>query len=144
MEHPAITTDIIVGFPGETEEEFQETIDFANQVAFSEAHIFKYSVRKGTKAAEMDCQINDSVKAKRSDVLMDCVAAHYDAYRDYFVGHEVEALLEETKEIDGITYYVGYTREYYMVAMRSETNLENKIVKGKVVGRLSHNIMEIQ
>ncbi len=144
MNYPAITTDIIVGFPGETMEEFQETLDYVNKIAFSEAHIFKYSKRKGTKASEMENQINDSVKAERSDALMACVTPHYNTFRHRLIGEEVEVLMEESKVIDGITYEIGHTREYCMVAMRSNVKLENQIVKGKVVRSLSHNIMEIQ
>lgn len=125
FEHPAITTDVIVGFPGETEEEFAQTKAFLEQVRFYEMHVFKYSKRKGTKAAIMDGQIPEPVKAKRSDVLLDMDARDSEEFRAYYFNKITTVLLEEEKEINGKSYWLGHTKEYVKVAM--ETDKEYKI-----------------
>jgi threonylcarbamoyladenosine tRNA methylthiotransferase MtaB len=139
FDHPAITTDIIVGFPGETEEEFCETLDFATEVGFYEMHIFKYSKRKGTKAAVMPNQVSDDIKAKRSNVLIELEKEESKNFRRYYIDKEVDVLIEELKEIEGRSYYIGHTREYVKVAIENATI--NTIVSGTISGFLTDEIM---
>jgi len=121
----ALTTDIIVGFPGETEEEFEKTRKYVEQIHFCETHIFKYSRRKGTKAAVMDHQVHDSVKASRSQVLIELGERHKKEYADLFLGQEVEVLFEEKVQENGIEYWQGHTRHYVRALMINENNLTN-------------------
>ena len=115
--HPAITTDVIVGFPGETEEEFSQTKAFLQQVQFYEMHIFKYSKRAGTRAAEMPEQVPEQVKAARSNELLHLERQQSAVFRDYYIGKEVTVLLEDTKVIDGKIYILGHTKDYVKVAV---------------------------
>lgn len=117
FEHPAITTDIIVGFPGETEAEFAETLQFAKDIAFSQIHIFKYSRRAGTVADRMKDQIPEPTKTKRSEVLSAVEQELFQAYRGLFDGVTEPVLLEEEAEIDGRLYLVGHTTRYVKVAV---------------------------
>lgn len=128
-EHPAITTDIIVGFPGETEEEFKETCDFVKKVDFYEVHVFKYSKRNGTVAASMPDQIKESVKAERSGILMELAEKQKKEFIDYYKGKEVSVLFEEPVEVDGVRYFEGLTPEYVKVWVPTEENLANRIMK---------------
>lgn len=130
--NPAITTDVIVGFPGETEEEFQETKEYLRRIHFYEMHIFKYSKRAGTKAAQMDGQVPDEIKARRSDELLGLAREMSKEYRDSYLGREVEALLEEEAQIGGEQYFTGYTKEYVRVAVRSERDLANTLARGRI------------
>ncbi len=114
--HPAITTDVIVGFPGETEEEFEQSKAFLEKVGFYEMHIFKYSPRKGTAAARMPDQIPAPVKAGRSDVLFELERRQSREFRSYYIGREAEILWEEKKIIQGRAYLSGHTRDYVKVA----------------------------
>lgn len=139
--HPAITTDIITGFPQETDDEFAQTVDFVKEVDFYETHIFRYSKRQGTIAAKMDGQLTDAVKAARSDVLLKLARENGEKYRKQFVDTEVEVLFEESKEINGKRYMVGYTKEYVQVAAQTGQNLENKLIRGKVTGFLTEEIL---
>lgn len=116
-EHPAITTDVIVGFPGETEEEFARTKEFLARVQFYEMHIFKYSKRKGTRAAQMEGQVPETVKGKRSEELFAMEAEMSDGYRRSFLGKETQVLLEEAISMGGVSYMTGYTREYVRMAV---------------------------
>ena len=109
---PAVTTDVIVGFPGETEEEFAATRAFLEEAAFYEIHVFKYSVRKGTIAARMKGQVNESVKGERSDVLLSLTKAQALRFRESFYGKEEEILLEEKVTEEGKEYWSGHTRRY--------------------------------
>ena len=129
--HPAITTDVIVGFPGETEEEFEETRKFLEEIDLYEMHVFKYSIRKGTKAADMKPQINDQIKAKRSNVLLEMSKQHQKEFETKQLGMVKEVLIEE-KMHGKDHYYTGHTKEYIKVALYSEEPLENKIVKVKL------------
>ena len=129
--HPAITTDVIVGFPGETEEEFEETRKFLEEIDLYEMHVFKYSIRKGTKAADMKPQINDQIKAKRSNVLLEMSKQHQKEFETKQLGMVKEVLIEE-KMHGKDHYYTGHTKEYIKVALYSEELLENKIVKVKL------------
>ena len=114
---PAITTDVIVGFPGETEEEFRTTKAFLETVGFYEMHIFKYSMRKGTRAAVMPDQVPDQVKAERSDELLALEREQSIAFRRNKLGTRAEVLFEEEKEIGGKTYLLGHTVDYVKVAL---------------------------
>lgn len=143
FEHPAITTDVIVGFPGETEEEFESTKLFLEEIKFYEMHIFKYSKRKGTKAAVMENQVPENIKTLRSGILQKLEKTDSKTYRDYYMDKDVEVLFEETKDINNIMYWIGYTKEYVKVAIPEEKahNLQNKLFKGHICGYLDNEIM---
>lgn len=141
FEHPAITTDVIVGFPGETEEEFETTREFLKKIGFFEIHIFKYSVRKGTKAAEMKEQVPEEIKAKRSDILFDDLAPMNHAFLEWYIGKEAEVLMEEKVTFSGKDYFLGHTKEYVKIAVPYTENMENKLVIGKVKGMLKEHIL---
>ena len=114
---PAITTDVIVGFPGETEEEFETTKVFLQKVGFYEMHVFKYSKRKGTRAAVMPDQVPDQVKAERSDVLLALEREQSVAFRRNKLGQTEEVLFEEEKIVGGKQYLLGHTMDYVKVAL---------------------------
>lgn len=120
FEHPAITTDVIVGFPGETEEEFARTRDFLEQVGFYEMHIFKYSKRAGTRAAAMPGQLTEKVKAARSDALFALEREQSLAFRSYYIGKQTEVLWENKRELGGRAYWVGHTKDYVKVALPAD------------------------
>lgn len=126
--HPALTTDVIVGFPGETEEEFEKSKAFIDKVDFYETHIFKYSKREGTKAAVMDNQIPEQIKTARSNELLELGQKKRIKYEEQFVGTTVQVLMEEQVEIGGETYQVGHTKEYVKVALKTGENLQNQLV----------------
>ncbi len=128
-EHPALTTDIIVGFPGETEEAFAETCAFAKRVSFYEIHVFQYSRRKGTAADRMEGHLSSGVKAERSHRLMAIAAEMKKRFAAWYEGKPVEVLFEETVTKDGETYCEGFTPEYVKIRYRTEESLENKIMK---------------
>ena len=138
--HPAITTDIIVGFPGETEEEFLQTERFIEQVRFAEMHIFKYSKRKGTRAAGMDGQVPEEIKHRRSARLIELGKRLSAEYRESFLGLEAEVLLEEPMEYQGENYYTGYTKEYMKIAVKTDKNMSNQRIFGKIAGRFIEDI----
>lgn len=140
FEHPAITTDVIVGFPGETEEEFAATRKFLERIHFYEMHIFQYSKRQGTRAATMKNQVPENLKKERSANLIELGIKMSDEFRRYYLGREEEVLFEEETVIDGISYYVGYTREYVKVATISEMPLDNVIKKGTLTKMISDEI----
>ena len=117
FENPALTTDVIVGFPMETEEDFQASYEFVRDIHFYETHIFKYSRRHGTKAAKMDGQLTDAVKAVRSDKMLELNEVREKEYENTFLGKEVEVPLEEEVDIQGKSFYLGHTREYVKVAV---------------------------
>ena len=126
--NPALTTDVIVGFPQESEEEFEESRAFVEDIHFFETHIFKYSRREGTRAAAMAGQIPEQEKTKRSHVLLELDERRRQEYMEGFLGKELEVLMEEEVEIDGVHYWTGHTREYLRVAVLSEENLMNQMV----------------
>lgn len=126
---PAITTDVIVGFPGETEEEFQETRAFLEKNGFYEMHIFKYSKRAGTRAAAMPDQIAEAVKAARSDVLLSLNESLSEAYRRRFSGRETDLLLEEPVIINGVKYMMGHTRQYVKGILPCGEGMRNWIIR---------------
>jgi len=112
FDRPAITTDVIVGFPGETEEEFAASVRFLEQIGFYEIHVFKYSVRKGTVAAGMDHQVPEAVKDRRSAIVLELTRRQAEDYRKQFAGEPEEVLLEEETVIDGRRYMKGHTARY--------------------------------
>ena len=132
FENPALTTDVIVGFPGETEEEFQKSRDFVDKVNFYETHIFKYSRREGTKAAAMENQVSEQEKARRSAVLIELGEKKRKAYEQSFLGKEVEVLVEEEALIQGKPMQTGHTKEYIRIAFDGDKSLKNTIVKVRV------------
>ena len=117
FDNPAITTDVIVGFPGETEEEFAQTKEFLEKTCFYEMHVFKYSKRAGTRAAVMPGQVPDQIKTSRSGELLTMEKEQSRAFRSRYIGNEAEVLLEETKEIAGKEYFIGHTKDYVKVAV---------------------------
>ena len=132
FDDPALTTDVIVGFPGETEEEFRASYDFVDSIDFYETHIFKYSRRSGTKAAVMPDQVSEQVKAERSAVMIGLGERKRAAYEKRYVGREVEVLVEEDAVMDGRCVQVGHTKEYIKVALESNEDLKNRIVKVRI------------
>ncbi|MBQ7564525.1 MAG: radical SAM protein [Lachnospiraceae bacterium] len=131
FEHPAITTDVIAGFPGESESEFLRTREFLNRIDFYETHIFKYSRRRGTVADKMPGQLTEREKAERAELLAKDDKERRERFREYYYNKEVEVLLEEEKIIDGERYFVGFNREYVKLALRSGEDLTNRIVTGR-------------
>ena len=132
FDNPALTTDVIVGFPGETEEEFQKSRDFVDKVDFYETHIFKYSRREGTRAAAMENQVSEQEKARRSAVLIELGEKKRKAYEQSFLGKEVEVLVEEEALIQGKPMQTGHTKEYIRIAFEGDKSLKNTIVKVRV------------
>jgi len=139
--HPAITTDVIVGFPGETEEEFEQTKAYLEHIHFYEMHIFKYSKRKGTRAAVMPDQIDEQIKAARSEKLIALGHDMSNEFRKFYIGKNEEVLFEEKAVIGDKEYFVGYTKEYVKVAKKTDENLENQIVSGRISGMLTDEIL---
>lgn len=139
--HPAITTDVIVGFPGETEEEFAQTKAYLEHIHFYEMHIFKYSKRKGTRAAVMPDQIDEQIKAVRSEKLIALGHDMSKEFRKFYIGKNEEVLFEEKAVIGDKEYFVGYTKEYVKVAKKTDENLENQIVSGRISGMLTDEIL---
>lgn len=139
--HPAITTDVIVGFPGETEDEFEQTKAYLEHIHFYEMHIFKYSKRKGTRAAVMPDQIDEQIKAARSEKLIALGHDMSKEFRKFYIGKNEEVLFEEKAVIGDKEYFVGYTKEYVKVAKETAENLENQIVSGRISGMLTDEIL---
>lgn len=139
--HPAITTDVIVGFPGETEKEFEQTKAYLEHIHFYEMHIFKYSKRKGTRAAVMPDQIDEQIKAARSEKLIALGHDMSKEFRKFYIGKNEEVLFEEKAVIGDKEYFVGYTKEYVKVAKETDENLENQIVSGRISGMLTDEIL---
>lgn len=140
FDHPALTTDVIAGFPGETEEEFEETMEFLKRIRLFETHIFKYSRRKGTRAAVMEDQVPEQIKTKRSQILMELDKENSSAYILEQKGKTVEILIEETVVRDGIVYQTGHTKEYLHAAVISEKDLTNQTVKTRVESLLDERL----
>lgn len=141
FDDPALTTDVIVGFPGETEEEFTATVEFLKDICFYETHVFKYSRRKGTKADRMPDQIPEQIKNQRSDVLLALTERNSGEYRKKLLGRTVKVLLEEESTIGGTTYLAGHTREYVKVAVAPETAAAGEIIDVKVTGLLKDMVL---
>ncbi|MBQ2745393.1 MAG: tRNA (N(6)-L-threonylcarbamoyladenosine(37)-C(2))-methylthiotransferase MtaB [Lachnospiraceae bacterium] len=141
FDKPAITTDVIVGFPGETEEEFQATKAFLEEVAFSEMHIFKYSKRAGTVAAKMENQIRDEIKSVRSEELIELGEKMRRTYLESFAGAEKDVLIEEQQEAHGELYLTGHTKEYVRVLVKGDVKLINNIVTVKIRNEIKNQIL---
>ncbi len=153
---PAITTDVIAGFPGETEEEFEQTKRFLERVGFYEMHVFKYSKRKGTPAAAMDGQVEEEIKARRSDELLALEREMSRQYREKYLHKEVKVLFEEEKVIDGRNCLLGFTGEYIRAAVTKDgaaaagygvpggKNLSGQILSGELTGFLTPDILLFQ
>lgn len=127
---PALTTDVIVGFPGETEEEFAVTEEFLRQIKLYETHIFKYSKRQGTRAAVMPDQVDEQVKAFRSERLIALGEENRLAFEKSWMGREAEILFEEKNTIAGKEYFTGYTKEYIRAAVLADRDYANETVRG--------------
>ena len=140
--HAGITTDVIAGFPGETNEEFTETREYMNKVDFYEAHIFKYSRRRGTLADKMDNQLTDKEKSVRSEILIKDANERSRKFREYYIGKRAEVLFEEIIKFDGEDYLTGYTREYVKVALKSgDEKLINEIRDVRIEGFINDEVM---
>ena len=140
--NPALTTDVIVGFPQESEEEFQKSYDFVDGIHFYETHIFKYSRRQGTKAAAMDGQLTEAEKARRSEKMIEMHHRHAKDYERSMLGKELEVLIEEEYTKDGQIWYLGHSREYIKTAVpKSENYGVNDIVRVKAESFLEEHIM---
>lgn len=140
--NPALTTDVIVGFPQESEEEFRKSYDFVDSIRFYETHIFKYSRRQGTKAAAMDGQLTEAEKSFRSEKLIELHHRHAGDYEKSMLGKNLEVLIEEEYTKDGRTWYLGHSREYIKTAVpKSEAYGVNDIVIVKAEGFLEEHIM---
>ena len=141
-ENPALTTDVIVGFPQESEEEFQKSYDFVDGIHFYETHIFKYSRRQGTKAAAMDGQLTEAEKTRRSEKMIEMHHRHAKDYERSMLGKELEVLIEEEYTKDGQIWYLGHSREYIKTAVpKSENYGVNDIVRVKAERFLEEHIM---
>lgn len=140
---PAITTDIIVGFPGETKKDFEESKTFVEKVKFYETHIFPYSIREGTKAANMP-QVDGNEKVQRANILNEINLKNQKEFRTLRIGKEDELLCEEIFIKDGIEYFTGYTKEYVKVAVLSSDLKTNDIVSGRIVDFLTDDILLLE
>ncbi len=136
FDNPALTTDVIVGFPGETQEEFEESRAFIDQADFYETHIFKYSRREGTKAAGMPEQVPEEEKARRSAILLEMSRKKEKAYERMLIGTSRKVLVEEESIMDGETYQVGHTMEYVKIRQKSEKNQINQIINVEIESHL--------
>ena len=141
FDRPAITTDVIVGFPGETDEEFETTERFLEKVKFYEMHIFKYSRREGTRAAAMKEQVPEALKTLRSGRLLELERRQSKQFRAKYIGKEAEVLFEEKKVQNGQTIWLGHTPDYVKVALESEQILSNCMKKVEITGFLTDEIL---
>ena len=144
FENPAITTDVIVGFPGETQEEFETTYQFLKDICFYEMHVFKYSKRQGTVAAARKDQVDDRIKTERSNRLLGMEQEQSYQYRESYIGKTIEALMEEEKEIHGKKYMVGYTKTYVKVALETDKDLRNQLVEKKACALLDREYLLLE
>ena len=135
FQDPALTTDVIVGFPGETEKEFEASRAFVDRINFYETHIFKYSRREGTRAAVMDGQVPDSVKTQRSALLLELGQKKQREYEEKLLGTTREVLMEESVVIGGETWQVGHTKEYVKIGRKTEEDLSNQLVNVEIESR---------
>ncbi len=137
----AVTTDVIVGFPGETEEEFEITRSYLDTLNLYEMHVFKYSKRQGTRAASMPGQLTEAVKSARSDVLLAMEERQSRAFRERFVGRTVPVLFEEAYEGGGKRYMIGHTREYVRIAVETDADWNNCLKEVQLTGFLANDLM---
>lgn len=141
FDNPAITTDVIVGFPGETEEEFEATKAFLERIGFYEMHIFKYSRRAGTRADRMPEQVPEQIKNVRSEALLLLEKQMSKAYRESFLGKKKTVLLEEKTEIEGRAYMIGHTMEYVKAVVPYADDLKNKMTEGILKEALNDEVL---
>ena len=141
FDNPAITTDVIVGFPGETEEEFEATKAFLERIGFYEMHIFKYSRRAGTRADRMPEQVPEQIKNVRSEALLLLEKQMSKAYRENFLGKKKTVLLEEKTEIEGRAYMIGHTMEYVKAVVPYADDLKNKMTEGVLKEALNDEVL---
>ena len=139
--NPAITTDVIVGFPGETEEEFEYTVAFLKDIDFAQMHVFKYSPRQGTLAEKMSNQVRSKIKKERSNELINLGNEMEQKYLSSFIGKEEKVLIEEKTEINGRHYQIGHNERYIKIAVVSEKDLTNQIIPVIVKENLTEQIM---
>ncbi|MDO4333249.1 MAG: tRNA (N(6)-L-threonylcarbamoyladenosine(37)-C(2))-methylthiotransferase MtaB [Eubacteriales bacterium] len=148
FENPAITTDVIVGFPQESEEEFERTKLFLEKVHFFEMHIFKYSRRRGTVADRLPGQLTEAVKQGRSAQLLSMEAEHSRQYREDYIGKVAEILVEEKKEINGKNYWIGHTKTYVKGAVEAREDgpqdMQNQLVSGRVQRLLTDDVILLE
>ena len=144
FDHPAITTDIIVGFPGETEEEFNITREYLEKVNLYETHVFAYSRRRGTVADKMPGQHTQKTKSQRSALLMGDSAIRAKRFREYYLDKEAEVLIEEAEKIDGRVYQVGYNKEYVRFALMADEDLTGRIIKVRSGRFINDEVMEAE
>ncbi len=142
--HPAVTADVIVGFPGESDKEFAATKKFLEEVHLYEMHIFQYSRRKGTVAAKMDCQVPDNIKKERSRLLFQLEREQSRKFREYYIGSNAEVLFEDQRVVSGVICQIGYTGEYIRAVKRTEERLSGEIRKGKLAGFLEEDLLYLE
>lgn len=140
FDRPALTTDVIVGFPGESEEEFEETYRYLEKINLFQLHVFKFSRRGGTVADKMPGQLTDAVKTKRSNRLLELTARQDKEYRKSLLGKKCEVLIEEPKEIGGEMYMTGHTREYIRVAVKGDESLAGQTLEVELCEALDEEI----
>ena len=139
---PALTTDVIVGFPMETEEDFEDSYEFVKNIHFYETHIFKYSRRQGTKAAAMDGQLTEAVKAQRSEKMLKLHEIRAKEYETAMIGRTLELLLEEEVEIGGKTYFMAHSKEYVRAVIeKTDVHKVNDLVKAKAVDFADEHVL---
>ena len=119
-----LTTDIIVGFPGETEEEFNQTYEFLKEICFYKMHVFKYSKRDGTVASKMPNQVDGNIKENRSKKLIELSNRNQLAYNENYIGKNLEVLFEEKQG----EFFVGHTKNYIVAKVKTDKNIENQII----------------
>ena len=141
FDRPAITTDVIVGFPGETEEEFNTTKEFVQKVKFAQMHVFKYSKRKGTRAEVMENQVDEQVKHARSTELIAIERKMRKEYQQQFKGSTESVLIEEEVTIDGVKYQIGHNERYLKLAIISDTDYTNEIIEVTVGENITDDLL---
>ena len=141
----SITTDVIVGFPGETDEEFNETYEFLKRIKLTKTHIFKYSQRTGTKAYSMENQVDGTAKDKRSKILIELNKVNEENFTKSYIGKTLDVLFEE-KYSKEENYYVGYTKNYIRVIAKADCDISSKILNVKIEnaqGEIAKGTLEI-
>lgn len=141
-DNPALTTDVIVGFAGETKEEFLATYDYLKKIRFAQMHIFKYSKRKGTTAEKMPNQVAEEIKTERSKRLLSMSSEYNEEYNKMFINTNQLVLMEEKVSIDNNDYYIGHNERYVKIAVPATNNLENQIVNVNIMGQLTKDILK--
>jgi len=144
FDDPAITTDVIAGFPGETDEEFGETLAFVRKVGFADMHIFKFSPRKNTKAAKMEGRVPEEIKTERSAKLIDTQIAMTGEYMKRHIGRTEQVLIEEQQVIFGKKYMIGHTPDYIMTAVSSDSLSPGDVAELRLTGILTEEIMKAE